>query len=326
MRLPIIAHEQPAHRQNVDLNGLIRRVVELRKFELLIAGVNLRLELAEPLPPVVGDPDQIQQVLVNLMGNGVHALAEHPHPRQLTLRTRVDGQVIQVAVEDNGAGVPEHLLSRIFEPFFTTKEVGSGTGLGLSIAHGIMADHEGRLFYEPPGGGGAGFIMEFPLRTEADNVPVVAAVEPAVEKPMADSHAISARILVLDDEKSIAELLGELLLALGHQPTLCHSAAQALELLGETEFDLIISDFRMPAMDGRAFYEAVLAQKPELARRIIFLTGDVVNEDTLRFLRSVGNPYLAKPFQLSTVEQSVAQVLRENAAPADSVAATPPLK
>ncbi len=306
------AREQPAHRQNVDLNELARRVAELRKFELLVAGVNMQLDLADGLPTVVGDPDQIQQVLVNLIVNGVHALAEQPHPRQLTIRTRLDGQVVQIAVEDNGLGVPEHLLSRIFEPFFTTKEVGAGTGLGLSIAHGIMTDHHGRLFYQAPAAGGAGFVMEFPLGTEVNSVPASTDVGPPVEKPGAEAAGMSARILVLDDEKSIAELLGELLLALGHQPTLCHSAVQALELLAESNFDLIISDFRMPIMNGQEFYDAVLKQKPALAKRIIFLTGDVVNEETQAFLRSIRNPCFSKPFQLATVEKAVAQVLREN--------------
>ena len=313
------AREQPAHRQNVEVNALIRRVVELRKFEFLVAGVDVRQELAAPLPSIIGDQDQIQQVLVNLMSNGVHALTEQPHPRQLTLRTRRDGAVVQIVVEDNGPGVPEHLLSHIFEPFFTTKEVGTGTGLGLSIAHGIMTDHQGRLFYQPPAAGGAGFVIEFPIGMKPETVPPVAAdalaAEKLSEKPAVVPAAASARILVLDDEKSIAELLGELLQALGHQPTLCHAGAHALELLEESEFDLVLSDFRMPVMDGQAFYEAAVKQEPRLAKRIIFLTGDVVNKDTQAFLRSVGTPYLAKPFQLSTVEQAVAQVLRENAAP-----------
>ena len=313
------AREQPAHRQNVDMNELIRRVVDLRKFEFLVAGVDLRLDLAASLPLIIGDRDQIQQVLVNLMSNGVQALTEKPHPRQMTLRTRLDGLVVQVVVEDNGTGVPEHLVSRIFEPFFTTKEVGTGTGLGLSIAHGIMTDHQGRLFYQPPAGGGAGFVMEFPLGANLESAPSVPVEAPVVESPEAVSAAASARILVLDDEKSIAELLGELLQALGHRPTLCHAGAHALELLDETEFDLILSDYRMPVMDGQAFYESAVKQKPELARRIIFLTGDVVTEETQAFLRSVGNPYLAKPFQLSSVAKVVEQVLRGNAAPTVAV-------
>jgi signal transduction histidine kinase/CheY-like chemotaxis protein len=328
------ARQQPVHRQNVEVNELIRRVVELRKFELLVAGVNIQLDLAGSLPPITGDPDQIQQVLINLMGNAVHALADQAPPRVLTIRTRREGLVVQVLVEDNGPGVPENFLSHIFEPFFTTKEVGTGTGLGLSIAHGIMTDHQGRLFYQPPSTGGAGFVMEFPIGAQPElalatpppgPLPEKSVLEqPLLEPSAAVDPPVSARILVLDDEKSIAELVGEFLQALGHQPTLCHSASQALELLEESDFDLIISDFRMPVMDGRGFYEALFKQKPALARRIIFLTGDVVNEDTLAFLRSIGNPYFAKPFQLGTVEQAVAQGLREKSATdATAVAAAP---
>jgi len=97
---------------------------------------------------------------------------------------------------------------------------------------------------------------------------------------------------------------------LGYSTTLCYSAPHALQLLAQRDFDLIISDFRMPKMNGQEFYRQAIQMKPELAPRIVFLTGDVVSEDTQAFLRSTGNPHLSKPFQLARVEQIVAQVLQ----------------
>jgi CheY-like chemotaxis protein len=121
------------------------------------------------------------------------------------------------------------------------------------------------------------------------------------------------KILVLDDEKSIAEMLGEMLDLLGYTPTLCHAAPQALELLERQEFDLIISDYRMPGLNGRQFYELAAGRKPALAQRIVFLTGDVVNEETRTYLRSLGNPHIAKPFNLGNVRTVVEHMLEPDA-------------
>ena len=117
---------------------------------------------------------------------------------------------------------------------------------------------------------------------------------------------------MLDDEKSIAEMLGEMLDLLGYTPTLRHLAADALDLLDRQEFDLIISDFRMPGINGRQFYELVAQRKPALARRLIFLTGDVVNDETLSFLKSIGNPHIAKPFNLNSVSAIVQEAMRSS--------------
>lgn len=304
------AREQPARREALDFNELVHRVAELRKFDLIVARVDLQLELCPDLPKTTAAPDQVQQVLINLMNNAVQAVAELPRRGVVKVRTEHCDGFIHVSVEDNGPGVPPELVSRIFEPFFTTKEVGTGTGLGLSIAHSIMTEHKGRMYYQDSSLGGAAFVLEFPV-TElpaeaaqsamADDAPGWSA--PAAQSP-------PGNILVLDDEKAIAEMLGEMLALLGHKPTLCHSATHALHLIDDHRFDLIISDFRMPGLNGQQFYERAVAKQPELAPRIVFLTGDVVNEETQMFLRSIGNPHLAKPFNLDGVKKIVADLLR----------------
>ena len=119
-----------------------------------------------------------------------------------------------------------------------------------------------------------------------------------------------AEVLVVDDEPPVAELLGELLTLMGHRATRCHSPDRALALLAEQDFDLIISDYRMPQMDGSQFFRAVASTRPDLVDRIVFLTGDYVGEDTQVFLKSTGNPYLSKPFRLAAVEKVVDQVLQ----------------
>ena len=134
-------------------------------------------------------------------------------------------------------------------------------------------------------------------------------------KPAEPEAPRAGKILVLDDEKSIAEMLGEMLGLLGYTTTVCNAASRALELLEHEDFDLIISDFRMPGINGRQFYCMAAQKRPELAQRIIFLTGDVVNEDTRAFLESIGNPHIAKPFTLSNVKSVVEESIRNLAQP-----------
>jgi CheY-like chemotaxis protein/anti-sigma regulatory factor (Ser/Thr protein kinase) len=307
------AREQPTHREAVDLNDLVKRVAELRRLDLQNTRVELRLHLDAQLPATHADPDQIQQVLVNLLNNSIHALSETPRTGRVQISTQRKEDTVRITVEDNGPGVPPEVLPYIFEPFFTTKDVGKGTGLGLSIAHSILADHGGRIAYQPSAIGGAGFVLELPVvspHADAQSLALPAASPSGNGAPA--EH--SARILVLDDEQSIAELLGEMLGLLGHSATLCHAPADALEMIDRREFDLIISDFRMPKMNGQEFYQHAVQKKPELARRVVFLTGDVVNEETQAFLQSTGNPHLSKPFQLARVERIVEDMLQQNAA------------
>jgi PAS domain S-box-containing protein len=309
------AREQPAHRQLVNLNDLVQRVVELRKFDLVVAKTELTLDLAENLPRVAADPDQVQQLIINLTNNALQAMVDLLRPGRLRISTRSADDRVRLSVDDNGPGVPPDLVQKIFEPFFTTKEVGTGTGLGLSIAHSIMTEHKGRVYYEGSSLGGASFVLEFPAaEAQQDAAADAEDKAPPVTKPVdISSTSCAGRILLLDDEKSIAEMLSEMLALLGYETTVCNVPAQALEIIKQQEFDLIISDFRMPGLNGEQFFGLATKQNPALARRIIFLTGDVVNDETLKFLKSTGNPHLAKPFDLARVRATVADVLRANA-------------
>jgi two-component system NtrC family sensor kinase len=304
------AREQPGDRVRLNLNQLIRRIVDLRRFDFMVDSVDLQLELDAGLPEILADADQVQQVIVNLVNNALQAMADQPNPKVLRISSEREDDLNRLRIEDNGPGISGEVEARIFEPFFTTKEVGTGTGLGLSIAHSIMSDHQGKVFHERSALGGAGFVLEFPL---CSRVPASeSGPEPLPEPARAPEPAVKpARILVLDDEQAIAELLGEMLSILGHRPTLCFAPPEALELIHENEFDLIISDFRMPVMNGEEFHQAVSERKPDLARSMIFLTGDVVHEKTRAFLEQDGRRHLSKPFQLTSIEAVVQEALSE---------------
>ena len=307
------ARERPAQRVPVDLNELVQSVAELRQFDLRSAHVELSLDLAPGLPPTHADPDQIQQVLMNLITNALQAMARLPRPPRILLKTEQANGLLRLLVEDNGPGIPKDLETKIFEPFFTTKVVGQGTGLGLSLAHSYMMVHNGRIYYQRSSLGGAGFVMEIPV-VRSPEATLAEGHTDFIQREPPPPTAAPARILVLDDEEYLAEMLGQMLEVLGHRVTLCHNPVKALELLAQEPFDLILSDYRMPVLDGQQFYRRVAQNIPELAARIIFLTGDVMNEDTQGFLASVGNAHITKPFRLQVIEAAITRVLQQKAA------------
>lgn len=303
------AREQPAHREMADLNDLIMSVVELRKFDFTVSQVELILDLNKKLSLTSAGPDQIQQLLIILINNSLQAMEKMTSGKRIKISSTEQNNSIRLLVEDSGPGVPKEIELRIFEPFFTTKEVGAGTGLGLSIAHSIMAEHRGSIHYQPAAMGGAGFVMEFPI--VALKLPEGHSTE-AVKIPVPQTHTIVSRpekILVVDDERAIVEMLGEMLNLLGYTPTLCYSAAEALKLIEHTDFNLVLSDIRMPEIDGQRLYRMAAQKNLALSQRFIFLTGDTVSAETKAFLQTVGTPHISKPFHLSSIEEAVTKFL-----------------
>jgi CheY-like chemotaxis protein len=195
--------------------------------------------------------------------------------------------------------VPADLVSRIFEPFFTTKPQGVGTGVGLSVCHGIVAAHGGEIRLEPQQRPGATFLVRLP-RTPAE------AAEPA-EAPVRRRRP--ARILVVDDEPEVGQMLIDILERDGYRVDRANSGREALSRLRTSKVDLILSDLRMPDLDGPALYRELAAQRPELLSRIVFMTGDTLSGDMTGFLSETGVRLLEKPLDPTAVSTRIALVL-----------------
>lgn len=207
----------------------------------------------------------------------------------LTVRTRARDGWIRLEVADTGPGVAPEIRPRIFDPFFTTKPVGTGTGLGLSVAHGIVAAHAGRLWLDEGAIGGAIFVLELPV---LHPTPAPAAPAPLVPP----GH----RVLVVDDEASVATLLGEQVKELGCDVIVVRSAAQARALLARERFDLITLDLVMPEESGADLWRYLRETLPEAARRVVFLSG-AADPALEQFVESTGRPLLMKPFTLQAL-------------------------
>jgi CheY-like chemotaxis protein len=194
--------------------------------------------------------------------------------------------------------VPAEIRTRIFDPFFTTKPVGKGTGLGLSVAHGIVSAHDGRLWVEEAPGGGARFVVDLPVQSVA--APVSEAEEPPVPT--------DSRILVVDDEEHVAQVLGDLLEELGSRVEIRHSVREAHDLLVRERFDLIALDVVMPGENGVDFWRRLHAERPEAAARVVFVTGNV-DPAIQALIDSTGRPVLAKPYTLKALRALIAREL-----------------
>ncbi len=308
-----LARQRPPERQPVQLNQVVREAVELLAYPLRVDGVEVSFELTEELPILRADPHQLHQVVVNLVANAHQAMRETATPRRLRLKTGVsiDGQHVWLEIRDNGPGIPPELQGRIFEPFFTTKPPGVGTGLGLSLCQGIVENHGGRISVDSVIGQGAAFHVLLPVAGLEDpsRLPVEARASPAIPRK---------RILVVDDEPGIAGVVAEVLQLDGHRVETVGDGVTALKKLRDHHFDVIMSDIRMPELDGPGLYREIEQHNPQLLQRLIFLTGDTLTPGTREFLEQTGIPCLSKPFALGEVREIVRRVLQAQEGPRSS--------
>ncbi len=302
-----IARQQPPERKPVALNGVLEAAVELMGYGLRTADITLTLDLDPELPELSADADQLAQVFTNLMANAQQALLEVAPPRRLAITTRWTRTpgTAHITFTDNGPGIPEAVRSRIFEPFYTSKPVGVGTGIGLSFSYGVIVAHGGRIALESPPTGGAHFIITLPLAPTAP--------APAGQPAPIPTDAPSRAILIVDDERDIAEMLSELLTAAGHRVDLATSGNQALRRLAQRSYDVILSDLKMPDLDGPNLYRRLQQTHPHLLDRVIFISGDTLGMGTSEFLAQTGRPLLEKPFVPAELLRLVEQLLNTSA-------------
>lgn len=299
-----LARRKPADHQRVRLNDMTRAAVDLMAYPLRTAGITVTLDLDEGLPDVIGDPDMLNQVVLNLLVNAQQALEGHDGPRAIALSTMAEAGEVVIEVSDSGAGVSSAIRHRIFEPFFSTKPQGVGTGVGLSFCHSVVTSHQGQLALLDAGQGRAGlsgatFRVSLPV-APSDAV----AVQP---QPPAAPVPVAARALVVDDEPELAEVLAEMLQSGGYVTDVATSVSAAQGLLASGHYDLILSDLRMPDMDGPAFFAWMVAERPDLVDRVAFVTGDALGVAASEFLSRCGRPVLEKPFSRAGVLRVAAE-------------------
>ena len=305
-------------RQPLQAPLVIREALKLLR-STLPTSVEMKTSIEKYLDPVLADPTQIHQIIMNLCTNASHAMEPDggvltvtlhqitPPPELFRLHPHLaPGSYLELKVQDTGSGIPEEHLPYIFDPYFTTKELGEGTGLGLAVVHGIVKEYGGDIFVESIPGKGTTFTIL---------LPVTASAEHARQSIKNEQALIEGRgnILVVDDEPLVCKICQGLLEKAGYAVTTLSDPLEALELFAQNPdaFDLIISDVTMPKMKGNKLGQQMLAIRPDLP--IILMTGFNQTLSPERVMAEGFRALLAKPLEKNVLLQSVKDVLLENA-------------
>lgn len=319
------------------INRVVRDAIAARELQLQSAGIQMTFDAADRLPLVYVDAARLEDVIINLIQNAEAAIAARREGKAVstTVPASAAGEIrivtrlqpgpdrIFVEVADNGTGLKDEDLTRIFDPFFTTRETGQGTGLGLSICYGIVREHGGHITARNALGG-AVFTIELPVMAEslivastAGMVPPPAATRPLVRSPVhaapapVEGDAITSarrKALVVDDEESNAALVRRVLAGAGYDVESTTLSRRALVMIERTAYDAVICDVKMPELSGQELYGRICQIRPEMARRFIFITGDIDGEETRQFLDDTRCSYFMKPFNLERLTAAVEMV------------------
>jgi PAS domain S-box-containing protein len=286
-----MASKQPLLPATVDLWALVERISPLLRHAL---GPRVQFKMTPPAFPVHVEVDEagLEAVLLNLIMNAKDAM---PKGGELTLRLDARNGMACIAIEDNGAGMPEAVLKRATEPFFTTKERDRGTGLGLSMVAGFVKQSRGTLKIQSTEGQGTTIEISLPLVLAEPAAVAPMPPETAVAVPSHESATTGKRrILIVDDEPALAELVRDWARAEGHTAVLAHSADDGLTLLAVRAFDVLLSDIIMPGqLDGIGFAEKASAMHPGM--KILLMSG--YSRETATNRADVPWPLLVKPFR-----------------------------
>ncbi len=295
------SRKESKKREVIGINELIKQAVNLKRYQLRVNNIQLISEPCETSFPVLVTAQQMQQVLLNLLNNAEQAIAKTDRQGIIRVEGGRRGDKVFITVTDNGGGIPPHILPFIFDPFFTTKNLGEGTGLGLSIAHTLIENHGGTISAKSEPGNTV-FTIELPL-ARSPKVPTTSKeTQPLTVIPHHHSK-ILGRVLVVDDETAIVDAICEFLDLQNIKADKANDGQEALVLLGKNRYDAIISDIRMPGIDGPQLYERATAANPQYRSRFLFMSGDLVRDTTQSFVTSLNCACLAKPFPLQLLFQ-----------------------
>jgi signal transduction histidine kinase/CheY-like chemotaxis protein len=295
------ARQRPRVRVAVDLAEIVDRVLSLQRSALKKARVRAAVAIPDDLPAVLGDPQELQQVMLNAVVNARQAVEATGRPGQLLVIAKRAENHVRVAIEDTGKGVPSEILDRVFEPFFTTKG-DQGTGLGLAISFGLVRAMGGRMWIQNIEGGGARLAFELPA-----DVGAVAAAAAAGTAPAPRSLAV----LVVEDEESVRRGMVLLAKRLGHQVTSVAGFDEATRVLTDPSacYDAVLMDVHLnEGYSGFDVFDALRRVRPGRAGSVVFTTGDSISARTRDQLEASGRPVLRKPFGLDELREMLGRV------------------
>lgn len=291
----------------VSLATVVGDVVTMLKFQLREAKTSVHT-LAPPEPiRVFADPAQLKQVVMNLVINALHAMEEVARPRlEITINRQGASGWLEVA--DNGSGIPANIIGRIFDPFFTTKGPDKGSGLGLSICASLVRQQGGELAVTSVEGQGARFSVRLPLAA-----PDVVTASPFARFNRADSIKSAwagLKVLIVEDEVVVRHFLQEALrTGFGCRVDVALDGVEGLRRAVETDYALVVSDVRMPGLNGPELYRKLAGLRPAVSGRFVFVTGHEGEQSLGELLAGASVPVMAKPFTMQQLQEVCGPIL-----------------
>jgi len=305
-RLLTFARQNKPVKTRLDVHELLDNTLEFRSYVFKTANIEVIRQYDPKLPWITADPGQLQQVFLNIFINAEQAMRKVHDGGKITITTTRKDQFLSIRIADDGPGMTPEVKAKIFQPFFTTKGPKDGTGLGLSLAMAIILDHHGTIEVESEYGQGTAFTINLPLDSETEASSGRTAVSPPIK-----ASKRTASIMVVDDEEHICQLVSRVIEQMHHKAESFNDPTQALLKLESDSYDLILLDISMPGMSGLEFYSRIIAKRPELADRVIFMTGDMAAPGLEARLKQTDLMYIVKPFQPAALEQFLSKVLKE---------------
>ena len=293
---------QDSEKRFLDVRTVVEQTLDLKAYDLSVGNIRVLWNWPGDLPQTMVDEHQLAQVIMNIVTNAEQAMIKSNGGGEITVGATLDQGNIRISIGDTGPGIPDDDMPRIFEPFFTTKPVGEGTGLGLSICYGIVHQHGGDICVESTLGEGATFHISLPV-VGTMGVPETGRRE--LPKP----STVGMNLLVVDDEAGIRDLYSETLQEQGYSVDEAVDGESAWAMVQDKSYDCVLLDLRMPGLNGQQLFDLIHDYDVEIANRIIFLTGDILNPHVKDFIAGLGNPVLVKPFTLTDLRNCVREFL-----------------
>jgi PAS domain S-box-containing protein len=309
------SRQRKPEKQEVDLKRVLEETLGLREYDLKVSNITLERDLPEDMPPVVGDPHQLEQVFLNIINNALDAMLESHSSGVLKVRGFRRHNFVCVEFDDSGPGIKDP--TRIFDPFYTTKTVGKGTGLGLSICYGIIKEHGGEIVARNRDEGGAAIEIRLPA-SEKKALPEAAASSPRRES------LLKGRVLLVEDEEAVLEFERDVLVGAGADVTTSLSIDDTKQHLQDGSFDVVVMNGRMPGGPGaQEMHRWMSENSAGMQKRLLLTFSTVMDAETKRFLQDHDVPSLAKPFEVADLISQVLRLLqREDGADAKAAGAS----
>jgi PAS domain S-box-containing protein len=294
-------------RVKLHLGDIVKEVVENEQALLDQKRIRVTFQSPDDLPLVEGDRKLLKEVFVNIVANAEQAISAKRDHGTLSIRLSVAGTYVRVSLTDDGVGILPESIGRIFDPFFTTKRAGGSSGLGLAICLAVVKEHGGRIETESEFGAGATFHILLPIMSDAATPPSTPPV--ALQPTLAAAGSLREhRVVVVDDEESIREILQEGLVARGMKVEAFGSSEAALAYLATNPCDIVVCDLNLPGMNGEQLFERLRSQQSDRMPRFVFMTGELFDPIAAERHRRAGAAVVQKPFHVAALADLLADV------------------